>query len=119
MTTGETLCDVASPIVLERMVFPEPRDFAGCGPQGRSTGKRWVSLWAVWLQKISLPRAYGRESGQTFPAWAELHLEIIVECHEAQVRRGTSQRGQASGGPRASARRWKKPKASFVPPVRW
>ena len=24
VTTGETLCDVAAPIVLERMVFPSP-----------------------------------------------------------------------------------------------
>jgi elongation factor G len=72
VTTGETLCDVESPIVLERMVFPEPVIRRLWNPRPRPTRKKWVSLCNVWLQKILLSACVPTKSRArpSSPVWA-------------------------------------------------
>jgi Translation elongation factors (GTPases) len=54
VTTGETLCDIAAPIVLERMVFPEPVIAQAVEPKSKADQKRWVLPCRVWLLKTHL-----------------------------------------------------------------
>ena len=42
-TTGDTLCDAAKPVILERMEFPEPVIEVAVEPSPRPTRRRWAS----------------------------------------------------------------------------
>ena len=81
VTTGETLCDVASPIVLERMVFPEPVISQAVEPKTKADQEKMGIAWAVWLQKIHRSACVPTKIGPDhhFAGMGELHLEIIVD----------------------------------------
>ncbi len=64
VTTGETLCDVSRPIVLERMVFPEPVIPRPVEPKPRPTKKKsGIALSRLAARRPVLPRAHRRRIG--------------------------------------------------------
>ncbi|MCS4294380.1 elongation factor G [Comamonas sp. BIGb0152] len=81
VTTGETLCDVASPIVLERMVFPEPVIAQAVEPKTKADQEKMgIALSRLAAEDPSFRVRTDEESGQTIIAgMGELHLEIIVD----------------------------------------
>ena len=81
VTTGETLCDAAAPIVLERMVFPEPVIAQAVEPKAKSDQEKMgIALSRLAAEDPSLRVKTDEESGQTIIAgMGELHLEIIVD----------------------------------------
>jgi elongation factor G len=81
VTTGETLCDVASPIVLERMVFPEPVIAQAVEPKSKADQEKMgIALSRLAAEDPSFRVRSDEESGQTIIAgMGELHLEIIVD----------------------------------------
>ncbi|MFN3730779.1 elongation factor G [Comamonas testosteroni] len=81
VTTGETLCDIAAPIVLERMVFPEPVIAQAVEPKTKSDQEKMgIALSRLAAEDPSFRVRTDEESGQTIIAgMGELHLEIIVD----------------------------------------
>jgi elongation factor G len=79
--TGETLCDPDSPIVLERMVFPEPVISQAVEPKSKvDQEKMGVALQRLAREDPSFRVRTDEESGQTIiSGMGELHLEIIVD----------------------------------------
>ena len=80
-TTGETLCDPAKPVVLERMIFPEPViEVAVEAKTKADQEKMGVALQRLSEEDPSFRVASDQESGQTIiKGMGELHLEIIVD----------------------------------------
>jgi elongation factor G len=80
-TTGETLCDPTHPIVLERMVFPEPVIEVAVEPKSKSDQERMgMALARLAQEDPSFRVSVDHESGQTIiKGMGELHLEIIVD----------------------------------------
>ena len=81
VTTGETLCDVGSPIILERMVFPEPVIAQAVEPKSKADQEKMgIALSRLAAEDPSFRVRSDEESGQTIIAgMGELHLEIIVD----------------------------------------
>ncbi|MGC4090078.1 MAG: elongation factor G [Polyangiaceae bacterium] len=79
--TGDTLCDDKSPIVLERMVFPDPVISIAIEPRTQADlDKLGVSLGKLAYEDPSFRTFTNEETGQTIIAgMGELHLEIIVD----------------------------------------
>lgn len=80
-TTGETLCDINRPIILDTMEFPEPVVRLAIEPKTK-IGQEKMSLALVKLaEEDPTFRTYtDKETGQTIIAgMGELHLEIIVD----------------------------------------
>jgi elongation factor G len=80
-TTGDTLCDPANPIVLERMIFPEPVIEVAVEPKTKSDQEKMgLALNRLAQEDPSFRVASDPESGQTvIKGMGELHLEIIVD----------------------------------------
>jgi len=80
-TTGDTLCKQDSPIILERMEFPDPVIEVAVEP--KSTGdqeKMGLALSRLASEDPSLRISSDEENGQTIlKGMGELHLEIIVD----------------------------------------
>ncbi|MBU0557805.1 MAG: elongation factor G [Gammaproteobacteria bacterium] len=81
VTTGETLADVSSPIILERMVFPEPVITQAVEPKTKADQEKMgIALQRLAAEDPSFRVKTDEESGQTLIAgMGELHLEIIVD----------------------------------------
>ena len=81
VTTGETLCDPAAPIVLERMVFPEPVIAQAVEPKSKADQEKMgLALSRLAAEDPSFRVRTDEETGQTIIAgMGELHLEIIVD----------------------------------------
>ena len=81
VTTGETLCDINSPIILERMVFPEPVIAQAVEPKTKADQEKMgIALQRLAAEDPSFRVKTDEESGQTIIAgMGELHLEIIVD----------------------------------------
>jgi elongation factor G len=81
VTTGETLCDPAAPIVLERMVFPEPVIAQAVEPKSKADQEKMgLALSRLAAEDPSFRVRTEEETGQTIIAgMGELHLEIIVD----------------------------------------
>ena len=81
VTTGETLCDISAPIVLERMVFPEPVIAQAVEPKSKADQETMgIALSRLAAEDPSFRVRTDEESGQTIIAgMGELHLEIIVD----------------------------------------
>jgi elongation factor G len=81
VTTGETLCDPANPVILERMEFPEPViEIAVEAKTKADQDKMSQALARLAQEDPSFRVATDQESGQTVIAgMGELHLEIIVD----------------------------------------
>jgi elongation factor G len=80
-TTGDTLCDDGSPIVLESMKFPEPVISVAIEPKTKADqDKLGVSLARLAEEDPTFKVKVDQETGQTIIAgMGELHLEIIVD----------------------------------------
>ena len=80
-TTGDTLCDPAKPIVLERMEFPEPVIEIAVEPKTKADQEKMsTALQRLAAEDPSFRVAVDHESGQTIiKGMGELHLEILVD----------------------------------------
>jgi len=80
-TTGDTLCDPAHPIVLERMEFPDPVIEVAVEPKSKADQEKMgVALHRLAQEDPSFRVSVDHESGQTIiKGMGELHLEIIVD----------------------------------------
>ena len=81
VTTGETLCDPAAVITLERMEFPEPVIHIAVEPKTKSDQEKLgIALGRLAQEDPSFRVRSDEESGQTIiSGMGELHLEIIVD----------------------------------------
>ncbi|MDD5299142.1 MAG: elongation factor G [Gallionella sp.] len=81
VTTGESLCDVSKPIILERMVFPEPVIHVAVEPKTKvDQEKMGIALGRLAAEDPSFRVRTDEESGQTIMSgMGELHLEILVD----------------------------------------
>ena len=81
VTTGDTLCDVGSPITLERMEFPEPVIAVAVEPRTKADQEKMgVALGKLTREDPSFHVHTDEESGQIIiSGMGELHLEIIVD----------------------------------------
>lgn len=80
-TTGNTLCEEKSPIVLENMVFPEPVIKVAIEPKTKQGQEKMGIALAKLAEEDPTFKTYtDTETGQTIIAgMGELHLEIIVD----------------------------------------
>ena len=81
VTTGETLCDPDAPIILERMVFPEPVIHVAVEPKTKADQEKMgIALGRLAAEDPSFRVRTDEESGQTIiSGMGELHLDIIVD----------------------------------------
>ena len=80
-TTGDTLCDPAHPIVLERMEFPEPVISVAIEPKTKvDQDKLGKALGALSEEDPTFQVRTDDETGQTIIAgMGELHLDVLVD----------------------------------------
>jgi len=80
-TTGDTLCDPAKPVVLERMEFPQPVIEVAVEPKTKADQEKMgMALSRLAQEDPSFRVTTDRESNQTIiKGMGELHLEIIVD----------------------------------------
>ena len=80
-TTGDTLCIPDSPIILERMEFPDPVIEVAVEPKTKvDVEKMGLALNRLAMEDPSFRVSSDTESGQTIiKGMGELHLEIIVD----------------------------------------
>ncbi|MBS0326886.1 MAG: elongation factor G [Proteobacteria bacterium] len=80
-TTGDTLCDPAKIITLEKMVFPEPVIHVAVEPKTKADQEKMgVALNRLAQEDPSFRVRTDEESGQTIiSGMGELHLEILVD----------------------------------------
>ena len=81
VTTGDTLCAEENPVVLERMVFPEPVIQVAVEPKTTADQeKMFTALSKLSAEDPSFRVHTDEESGQTIIAgMGELHLDILIE----------------------------------------
>jgi elongation factor G len=81
VTTGESLCDPNKPIILERMIFPEPVIHVAVEPKTKvDQEKMGIALGRLAAEDPSFRVHTDEESGQTIMSgMGELHLEILVD----------------------------------------
>jgi len=81
VTTGESLCSPDKPIILERMVFPEPVIHVAVEPKTKSDQEKMgLALGRLAQEDPSFRVRSDEESGQTIiSGMGELHLEILVD----------------------------------------
>jgi len=79
--TGDTLCDGDKPILLERMIFPEPVMSIAIEPKTKvDQEKLGMSLQKLAIEDPSFRVKTDEETSQTIiSGMGELHLEIIVD----------------------------------------
>ncbi|MCS7150288.1 MAG: elongation factor G [Caldimicrobium sp.] len=80
-TTGDTLCDEANPIELEKLEIPEPVISVAVEPKTKADQEKLsLALQKIALEDPSFRVTINHETGQTL-IWGmgELHLEIIVD----------------------------------------
>ena len=80
-TTGDTLCDIKHPIILETMKFPEPVISIAIEPKSKAEqDKMALALDKLSEEDPTFRRTHNIETGQTIiSGMGELHLEIIVD----------------------------------------
>jgi len=81
VTTGDTLCDIDQPIVLERMEFPEPVISVAVEPRSKpDQEKMGIALGKLAQEDPSFRVKTDEETGQTIiSGMGELHLDILVD----------------------------------------
>jgi len=81
VTTGESLCAPDKPIILERMVFPEPVIHVAVEPKTKADQEKMgLALGRLAQEDPSFRVRSDEESGQTIiSGMGELHLEILVD----------------------------------------
>ena len=80
-TTGDTICDEKSPVILESMEFPEPVIELAIEPKTKNDqGKMGEALSKLAEEDPTFRAHTDQETGQTIIAgMGELHLEVIVD----------------------------------------
>jgi elongation factor G len=80
-TTGDTLCDPASQVILERMEFPDPVIEIAVEPKSKADQEKMgLALNRLAAEDPSFRVSSDAESGQTIiKGMGELHLDIIVD----------------------------------------
>ena len=80
-TTGDTLCDISKPVILERMDFPDPVIEVAVEPKTKADQEKMgAALARLASEDPSFRVSVDHESGQTIiRGMGELHLEIIVD----------------------------------------
>jgi len=80
-TTGDTLCDEKSPVILESMTFPDPVIEVAIEPKSKADqDKMGIALGKLSEEDPTFRARTDEETGQTIIAgMGELHLEIIVD----------------------------------------
>lgn len=80
-TTGDTLCDMSKPIILERMEFPKPVMEVSVEPKTKADQEKMgLALARLASEDPSFSVSSDPESGQTIiKGMGELHLEVLVE----------------------------------------
>ena len=81
VTTGDTICDPAKPIVLEAMSFPEPVISVSIEPKTKADQEKLgVALGKLMQEDPTFKVHTEPDTGQTLiSGMGELHLEIIVD----------------------------------------
>jgi elongation factor G len=81
VTTGDSLCSVDTPIILERMIFPEPVIHVAVEPKTKADQEKMgLALGRLAAEDPSFRVRTDEESGQTIMSgMGELHLEILVD----------------------------------------
>jgi len=80
VTTGDTLCEIGSPVILEKMEFPEPVISVAVEPKTQADQEKMgIALGKLAKEDPSFRVFTDEESGQVIiSGMGELHLEIIV-----------------------------------------
>jgi len=80
-TTGDTLCDINKPSLLEAMEFPEPVIHLSVEPKTKADQEKMgVALGKLLQEDPSLRVRTDEETGQTIlSGMGELHLDVIVD----------------------------------------
>ncbi|MBF0152422.1 MAG: elongation factor G [Magnetococcales bacterium] len=80
-TTGDTLCDANKPVVLERMVFPDPVIHIAIEPKTKADQEKMgIALGRLAQEDPSFKVEVDHETNQTIiSGMGELHLEILVD----------------------------------------
>lgn len=81
VTTGNTLCDLANPIILESIDFPEPPVSIAIEPKTKADQEKMgLALQRLAEEDPTFRVHTDEETGQTIiSGMGELHLEIIVD----------------------------------------
>ncbi len=81
VTTGDTLCAIDKPIILERMDFPEPVISVAVEPKTKADQEKMgIALSKLAQEDPSFRVKTDEETGQTIiSGMGELHLDIIVD----------------------------------------
>ncbi len=81
VTTGDSLADLDKPIILERMIFPEPVIHVAVEPKTKADQEKMgLALGRLAAEDPSFRVRTDEESGQTIMSgMGELHLEILVD----------------------------------------
>ena len=81
VTTGDTLCDMSNPVILESMEFPEPVIDIAIEPKDKVAQEKMGIALAKLAEEDPTFKTYtNHETGQTIIAgMGELHLDIIVD----------------------------------------
>jgi elongation factor G len=79
--TGDTLCDLQKPVILEKMEFPEPVIEIAIEPKSKADQEKLgVALAKLAAEDPSFRVSTDQESGQTIlKGMGELHLDIKVD----------------------------------------
>jgi elongation factor G len=80
-TTGDTLCDPLKPVILEKIIFPEPVIDIAIEPKTKADQEKMgIALQRLAEEDPTFRVHSDEETGQTIIAgMGELHLEIIVD----------------------------------------
>ncbi|MDD2867002.1 elongation factor G [Neomegalonema sp.] len=95
--TGDTLCDPAKPVILEKMIFPEPVIEMAVEPKTKADQEKMiVALQKLVTEDPSFYLTTDPESGQTIiKGQGELHLDIKIDImrrtHKVEVNVGAPQ----------------------------
>ncbi len=81
VSTGDTLCDEKSPIILEKMEFPEPVIDVAIEPKTKADQEKMgIALQRLAEEDPTFRMHTDHDTGQTIiSGMGELHLEIIVD----------------------------------------
>jgi elongation factor G len=80
-TTGDTLCDIAAPVVLESMTFPEPVISVAIEPKTKGDQEKLgTAIQKLAEEDPTFQVQQDEETGQTIiKGMGELHLDILVD----------------------------------------
>ena len=80
-TTGDTICDIANPVVLESMTFPKPVISVAIEPKTKSDQEKLgLAIQKLAEEDPTFRVEQDQETGQTvISGMGELHLDILVD----------------------------------------